>query len=427
MKRTKQRSVALGAMALAATLVLGACAASPESQEVDELEETQPPAVSELTVWMFASQLIEPLQVGFSEAYPEYEVEIVEVPAGDITQRLVVALQGGEGLPDVVLLPLRNSSDFLATGQFLDLSAELEPLRDGFVEGGLVESQGQVNSFVMAPGNMGLWVNEQALNDLGIELPTDPTWDEMVDVARDLRDASNGEKYLFIQPPGANGFNMYNAYYHSRGGEWWNENGDLIADAELAADTLEFFVNLDQEGLLYRGWWGEPTFWEEVRSEKVLGYAMNYAVGSTNLQREVPELSGDWSLVTWPRWSPQSEQKTGAFGGLVFAGLQDAANPQGAKDLILWLLTDEGLKAQRDGFGLVTYDVDNPLVNLAQPVEYFGGQQTAADLASVPYSPFIYINWAETTNAMVFAIDQALSGSETPRDAIDSALDELRG
>lgn len=426
MKRSQHRRKVLGAIALTATLALGACAQPPEAAQSPEAEVTQPP-VSELTVWMFASQLIDPLEVGFSEAYPNYDVEIVEIPAGDITQRLVVALQGGEGLPDVVLLPLRNSTDLLATGQFLDLSAELEPLRGDFVEGGLVETQGQVNSFVMAPGNMGLWVNEGALNELGIELPADPTWDEMVDVARELRDASNGEKYLFIQPPGPNGFNMYNAYYHSRGGEWWSEDGDLIADAELAADTLEFFVNLDQEGLLYRGWWGEPTFWEEVNSERVMGFAMNYAVGSTNLQREVPELSGDWSLVTWPRWSPGADQKTGAFGGLVFLGLKDATNPQGAKDLILWLLSDEGLQAQRNGFGLVTYDVDNPLVNLAEPVEYFGGQEVAADLASVPFSPFTYLNWSQTESALIFAIDQALSGAATPQEAIDAALDELRG
>jgi hypothetical protein len=45
---------------------------------------------------------------------------------------------------------------------------------------------------------------------------------------------------------GANGANMFNAFFNSRGGTWWNEDGELDVDEDLAADTLQFMLDLDQ-------------------------------------------------------------------------------------------------------------------------------------------------------------------------------------
>lgn len=420
MMRRTLRS-ALVALAAGTALVLAGCGTTPEPTETAEA------GSGPLTVWAFDSKTPPKLQEEFAAAYPDYELEIVQIPAGDMVQRLVVALQGGSGLPDVVQLPLREAGGLLRTGQFLDLTAELGPLADDFPEGILLGTGDTINTFTMGPGNMGYWVNQAALDEHGLSIPADPTWDDMVDVAEQLKEASGGTQYMFVQPPGEAGFNYFNAFFQSRGGNWWSDEGELVADRDLAVETLEFLLDLDERGLVYHGIWTDPTWWDAMRSHTVVGWGMNFGVGSTNLQQNVPEQSGEWSLVTWPKWDADAEQVTGAYGGSLYAGLAAGSNPQGAKDLIMWWLSDEGLLAQQDTLGLVAYEPAAEVLDLERTDPYFGGQAVIADLGSVSYPAFNYINWSQTTDALTVAVDKAYSGELSAGDAIDAALEELAG
>ncbi|MGV3651306.1 MAG: ABC transporter substrate-binding protein [Devosia sp.] len=379
-----------------------------------------------LTVWVFDQTTSTKLKEGFPLAYPGYELEIVQMPAADLIQRLVIALQGGQGLPDVVQILTRETGALFATGQFMDMTAELEPLRANFPEGILLDNEGELITFIQGPGNMGFWVNRAALETHGLAIDPEGTWADVVAVARELKEKSGGKSHLFIQPPGANGFLMFNGFFNARGGNWWDASGNLVADAELAADTLQFFVDLKTEGLSYDTVWSAPNYWDLIKDNTIVGYTMNYAVGSTNLKRNVPDQSGQWQLVTWPRWSAGEPQRTGNFGGHVYAALRNAPNPQGAKDVVMWWLSEAGIKAQFETVGTLAYAPARDVVDLNIPDPYFGGQTVLSDLISVPFPQFYYQHWTETTSAMTNAVDQALSGAKTAREAIDEALAELR-
>ena len=54
-------------------------------------------------------------------------------------------------------------------------------------------------------------------------------------------------------------------------------------------------------------------------------------------------------------------------------------------------------------------------------------QTVIADLGSVPYPDFNYINWSQTTSALTVAVDKAYSGELTAAEAIRAALEELGG
>ncbi|WP_157987915.1 ABC transporter substrate-binding protein [Jiangella endophytica] len=407
--------------AVAAVVAAAACGSDDAGSTGDEGN------VDDLEIWVFSSSAPPVIEDDFATAFPQYDVEIVEIPIADVTQRLVVALQGGDDLPDVVQLPLRESGGLFSTGQFLDLSEELGPMEDDFAEGILVGGNGEINSFTMGPGNMGLWVNQAALAEHGLAVPENPTWDDVVAIARDLDAASGGTQYLFVQPPGTNGANMFNAFFNSRGGTWWNEDGELSVDEDLATETLEFMVDLDQEGLVYHGVWTDATYWDAIRSEEIVGWTMNFGVGSTSLQENVPEQSGQWRLVTWPTWSEGDEQRTGVFGGSLYAGLDGADNPQGARDFIMWWLEPEGLQAQSDTLGLVSYQPAAEEIDLDIEDPYFGGQNVRQELASVPYPEFHFFHWPETEAAITAAVDQAYAGDLTPDEAVAQIVAELSG
>jgi ABC-type glycerol-3-phosphate transport system substrate-binding protein len=414
MKFSRRHLLALAAAGLSASLV-----AAPLPAAAD------PPGEGKLVVWMFNQAVMERLQADFAKDYPGYEVEYVQLPAPDLVQRLVIALQGGQGLPDVVQLLARESGELFATGQFLDLSEDLAPVMDQFPEGILARNGDEIVAFQQATGNMGLWVNRAGLAEHGLEMPADGTWDDVLDVARQLKEKSGGTQYFLIQPPAANGFLMFNAYFNSRGGNWWDGDGKLAADRDLAVATLKFLVDARKEGLVYDTVWSDPAFWDLIRAKTILGYQMNYPVGSTNLQRNVPEQSGNWQLVTWPKWSADAEQRTGNFGGAVFAGLKGGANNEGARDLIMWWLTDAGLQAQYDLSGLVPYKRAAEVVERKPGSEYHGGQDVIADLESVTFPPFNFRKWSDTVSAGTNAVDSAMSGAKTPEQAIDDMLSEL--
>lgn len=413
----KRKAVVCGVAAVA--VVLTACGSDDAGSTGGE--ET----TDELEIWVFSSSAPPVIEDGFTAAFPQYDVEVVEIPIADVTQRLVVALQGGDDLPDVVQLPLRESGGLFATGQFLDLSEELGPMEDDFADGILVGGNGEINSFTMGPGNMGLWVNQAALAEHGLAIPEEPTWDDVVAVARELKTASAGTQYLFVQPPGTNGANMFNAFFNSRGGTWWDEDGEPAVDEDLATQTLEFMVGLDQEGLVYHGVWTDATYWDAIRNQEIVGWTMNFGVGSTSLQENVPEQSGQWRLVTWPTWAEGDEQRTGVFGGSLYAVLDGADNPQGARDFIMWWLTPEGLQAQSDTLGLVSYEPAAEEIDLDIEDPYFGGQDVRQELSSVPYPAFHFFHWPETEAAITAAVDQAYAGDLTPEEAVEQIVAEL--
>lgn len=414
MKLSRRHAIAIAAAGLSASLI-----AAPLPVAAD------PPGEGKIVVWMFNQAVMERLQTDFAVDYPGYEVEYVQLPAPDLVQRLVIALQSGQGLPDVVQLLARESGELFATGQFLDLSEELAPVLDQFPEGILQKNGDEIVAFQQATGNMGLWVHKAALAEHGLEMPANGTWEDVLNVARELKEKSGGKQFLFIQPPGANGFLMFNAYFNSRGGNWWDADANLVADRELAIETLKFLVDARAEGLVYDTVWSDPGFWDLIRNSTVVGYQMNYPVGSTNLQRNVPEQSGEWQLVTWPKWSADAEQRTGNFGGAVFAGLKGGANNEGAKDLIMWWLSDRGLQAQYDLSGLVPYKGAADVVKRNAGSEYHGGQDVIGDLESVPFPPFNFRKWADTVSAGTNAVDAAMSGAKSPEQAMDDMLAEL--
>ena len=189
----------------------------------------------------------------------------------------------------------------------------------------------------------------------------------------------------------------------------------------------EQLVDLRKEGLVYDTVWSDPAFWDHIRSKTLVGFAMNYPVGSTNLKRNVPEQSGAWQLVTWPKWSADAPQRTGNFGGAVFAGLKGGANNEGAKDLIMWWLSDAGLQAQYDTGGLVPYKRAAEVVKTKGGDEYFGGQDVLGELGAVPFPVFNFRKWSGTVSAMTNAVDSAMSGAKTPEQAIDDGIAELKG
>ncbi|MGX7673715.1 ABC transporter substrate-binding protein [Plantactinospora sp. DSM 117369] len=379
---------------------------------------------NKLTIWTFSTNQKQHLEA-FAAAHPDLDVDIVSYSLDDLHERLLVALTGGTGLPDVTQLVLRRSDEFFRTRQFLDLTDTLGPLEKDFPPGYLLGFNGKIHAFLMGPGNMGLWVNREALARHGIDVDALDTWSAMAEAGRALKQATGGKKYLFLQPGGVDGFNYFNGFYHSRGGRWIAEDGTVVADAALVADTLDYFAQRRKEEIAYRGYWAEPSFFDAVKAETVVGFGANFSVGSLTLPKNVPDQAGKWRLLTWPKWAADAPVQTGGFGGSLYAGLARTRNPDGVRQFVKWWLTPEGLRAQQQALGLIGYKPTAQLLEPEQPNPYFG-QKIGSELAAVTLPPFSYADWAAVTKTVQYALDQTLLGKWTPQQAASESLAELR-
>ena len=426
--RVNRRTFLAGTGAVGAGLAFGACGSDDDAgqQPQDSAAGSAEPASGDLTVWNFASQMNDVIENDFAQAHPDIDLDYVNLPVPDLHERLLVSLATETDLPDATTISSRQVGEYVKSGRLLDLTSAMQPFVDGLDPAAFVSDGERIVGVNLAGGHMGLWVNHDALVAAGIDPDTFTTWDAVVDAGLKLKQDAGDQQYLFLLPDGSNGFNSFNAYYHSRGGNWWNAEAELVEDQQIAVDTLSWLVTQVRDNeIVYRGMWTDPTFWEAVNNESMLGFGMNFAVGANNIPDNAPDQSGQWRLVTWPRWSEGAEQLTGQFGGVVFTGIQ-GQNEAAAREFVTWWLTDEGLQLVSDIVGTSPSTRIAELGLLDTEYPYFGGQQLGRDMSSVPFPPFHYHHWARTEEVLINAMDRALLGEWTPEQAIDNALDELR-
>jgi multiple sugar transport system substrate-binding protein len=130
-----------------------------------------------LTVWHYFSvdqqvQLLEDLGALFNEAHPDVTVEWVFVPYDQLPTRVIAAAGAGTG-PDVVVFNGPNVGDFVEAGAIMDMSAYWEGFaaRDEFSEAIVHQVDGQVYAVQGYVNLLGLWYNQDILEEVGIEPP----------------------------------------------------------------------------------------------------------------------------------------------------------------------------------------------------------------------------------------------------------------
>lgn len=380
-----------------------------------------------ITVWNQASQMQAGIE-NFAAANPDIEVDLVQIGTNDLHQNLLVSLATESNLPDVTSLLMRRAPEFLDTGMFLPVDDALAPHADGFTDdAAFVRRNGVTYGYVMGPGNMAIWMNAAALSEHGIDVATLETWPDMVAAAERLQEASGGSQYLMVRPLGTSGFNYFNAFFHGRGGNWWTEAGAVnTADQALATETLEWYVAQHEAGLAMDLDMFRLPHYEALRDRSLLGFGMNYTVGANNIPREAPDQSGDWRMVTWPRWTADAPKRTGAWGGILYAGLAQTEHPEAVKRFLTWWLEPgQGLVDHINAQGLALYQPALDLPEATAPNPYFGGQQLAVDLARVPYPAFNYFHWGQTEEIGANAIERAIDGGVTAAEAMADMFDEL--
>ncbi len=417
----------LMAIALIATLLLGACGTPTEAPVVETEapvveepvveepvveEPTEEPVVEEpvveepaatLRIWADEQRAPVLSELG-AQFQAEYNVEVVVENIAGIRDQFLVAAPAGEG-PDIIViahdqLPALTESGLIAE---LDLGAKAADFDPETLKA--YSYEGKLYGMPYARENLGFFYNADVVE----EVPT--TWQGVYDLSRELIDA--GEVQFGIVLAGAS----YDAY------PWMTSQGGYVFGLVENGDYNPEDVGVGSEGMIK---FGEMALqWKED------------GILSDNLDNTTAKsmfLNGDVAFFMNGPWEINNLKESGLNfgiakfpdGGYPFMGVQGFAVNAMSENILLaqaflteFVATEEAMMA--------LYEADPRAIAYTPAAEkiddpYLQGIAEAGENAvAMPAIPEMIKVWGDWGNALTFVFD----GSKTPEEAYTFAQEAI--
>ncbi|WP_158609481.1 sugar ABC transporter substrate-binding protein [Cellulomonas triticagri] len=414
------RRSSLIALAAAGALGLTACSGGTSAGGGGATSDGEGGGDGVVTVWHYFS---DPNQVALMDAYQEkFEaehdatVENVYVPYDQMNSKLVSAAGAGTG-PDVVVFNGAEAATLALAGALAPLDeqwdgfADADQLPDSVlhrVDGTLYAVQGYVNL-------LGLWYNQDILDEIGVEPPT--TMDELEDAMAAATDAGYGGITLSGLPQSQ--------------GEW--QAYPWISDAGFD------YENLDADALAsgferVRGWVDDGWLTQEAVTWDQTVPFQQFAAGRTafaqngNWQIGTAESDADFAYGVVPL-------PLGSTGGVYLGGEGQAIGAHADDPDLAWdylqstYLDVEGQELAPDLVGSIPSRADTAQADVVTGNDLLDPfARTIADFgASYPSPAIPPAAVADVQLTVGQAWSAVIGGQQSPRDAADQAVAALTG
>lgn len=206
-----------------------------------------------LELWTFQEvhrQFYESMAEKWNEENPDKPVNLtVSVqPFDDTHNKLTIALQSGEGAPDMCDVEINKFPTYLeGEPQFMDLTSYVDPYRDDIVAARLeVYSKDGVNYGI--PTHVGATVafyDTSLLEPAGVDYKEIKTWDDYKEAGLKVVEATG--KAMGAAETG--GTFIYQAMLAAQDADMTDENGDPALDSEASIKALSTIQELVEAGV----------------------------------------------------------------------------------------------------------------------------------------------------------------------------------
>ena len=296
----------------------------------------------------------------WNEQNPDRQIQITftTYPFGDMHNKMIMALQTGEGAPDLCDIERGQFPNFLQ-GQ-----PQLYPLNDALQPymGDLVQSRFDIyakdGTYYGAPTHVGatvMFYNDAIFSQYGIDYTNIKTWDDYTAVAEQLKEASGGEVMMTAVDTG--------------GTDWlWvtmAEHGEDYLDAEGKASVPASWSKMLT---MQQGWLNDGLAMvspegqldtEGGRQAIMDGKIASFPKAMWYMSRfldKMPDEKGNWYIAPCPVFEAGQPRSVG-IGGTGTVVTQQSANKELAADFVCFAkMSPEGCQVIWDDLG---FDVCN--------------------------------------------------------------------
>ena len=273
---------------------------------------------------------------------PDRQIQITfsTYPFQDMHNKLMMALQAGEGAPDICDIEI---------GQFPNFSGENSPLYDlgealAPYEADLVQSRLDVYSKadgtrIGVPTHVGATVmywNAEIFEEYGLDYKSVKTWDDYTALGEQLKEASNGEVYLTsVDTGGTDWLWLSMAEY----GE--DYTGGPEGPVNVMLDSVKNMLTMQQQwlndGIAMVSTDGH-TDTDGCRATILDGKIASFPKAMWYMSRfkdYMPEEEGKWDITICPVWEEGQKYSVG-IGGTGTVVTNECEDPELAAEWLAW-------------------------------------------------------------------------------------------
>ena len=351
------------ATAMVASVVVG-CGSGGESKTREDatLEETGEEAEAEEEVavttvgpdsgthfdmWVFVelhSKFYADMVNKWNEANPDKQIQITftTYPFADMHNKLTMALQTGEGAPDICDIERGQFPNFTkGEVQFYSLNDAIEQYRDKLVDSRL-EIYSKGDQIYGAPFHVGatvMYYNDELLSSYGIDYKTIKTWDDYTEAAKKLNEASNGEvKMTSVDTGGTDWLWLGMAEYQE---DWSDDDGKAIIPDSMKK-TLEMQKEWMEEDLAMispDGHVDTEGGFQNILDGNIASFPKALWYMSRFLDY-MPEEQGKWAIAPCPVFEEGQPRSVG-IGGTGTVVTMQSENPELAAEWLAYAKCSE--------------------------------------------------------------------------------------
>ena len=351
----KKVLAALLCAAMVGTTLAGCGSSSSDSGSSDSAKETgkremdvEGDDVTTLNVWTFIENhqdFYTDMAEKWNEENPDRKVKLVlsNMAYDDMHNKLSLALESGEGAPDVVDIELGKFPAFM-TGDIglKDLTDAIAPYKDNVVESrlDLYSKDGKYYGLPTHVGTTVAFYNTEELEAAGIDYTTIKTWDDFKEAGIKYHEAT-GKTFAAAETTAQWTLNLMLA---QKGGSYLKEDGSLDVNNDKMVEVLQCMKDMQDAGALATIAGGQPDNEEAYplyNSGDVAAAIMPFWQTS-RYTSYMTDLSGKVAIAAPPVFGDNDAVKTIGGGGTGTAVVASSENADLAADVFAFIkLSDE--------------------------------------------------------------------------------------
>lgn len=362
----KKRLLAvLMCIAMTASMLLGCSAGSEGDSSEDSGDKSAGTRemevegdATELEVWTFIEMhqdFYTDMAEKWNEEHPDKKVKLVlsNMAYDDMHNKLSLALESGEGAPDVVKFPA------FMTGEIglMDLTDAIEPYKDNVIESRL-EIYGKNGAYYGFPTHVGATVafyNTEALEGAGIDYTTIKTWDDFKAAGVKYYEATG--KYFACVETTAQW--MINLMLTQKGGDYLDADGNIDITNDKMVEVLEYIKGMQDTGAFATVPGGQPDNEEAYPSYNNGDYAVQIMPfwQTSRFTNYMTDLSGKVAIAAPPVWNEGDAIKSIGGGGTGTAVVASSENADLAAEVFAYIKLSEA--ANEEVWNVLGFDPVN--------------------------------------------------------------------
>ena len=265
----KKVLAALLCAAMVGTTLVGCGSSGSDSGSDDSAKQTgkkemdvEGDDVTTLNVWTFIENhqdFYTDMAEKWNEENPDRKVKLVlsNMAYDDMHNKLSLALESGEGAPDVVDIELGKFPAFMTGNIGLkDLTDAIAPYKDNVVQSrlDLYSKDGKCYGLPTHVGTTVAFYNTEALEAAGIDYTTIKTWDDFKEAGIKYHDAT-GKTFAAAETTAQWTLNLMLA---QKGGSYLKEDGSLDVNNDKMVEVLQCMKDMQDAGALATIAGGQP-------------------------------------------------------------------------------------------------------------------------------------------------------------------------